>query len=210
VYLQAADGVGGAERLTHGSNPELPNSFSPDGKWLLFSTPDSDPRDIGIVSLEGERKADLLLHTTFNEMQAAVSPDGRWVAYQSNESGKDEVYVRPFPHVDSGRWQISVEGGTRPLWARNGRELFYYVPPGRVMTVPIRDGSSFMAGNTELLFEGAYAEPVPGPIYDVSPDGRRFLMIKRAQSTNQTSTARQLVMVLNWVEELKERVPVVR
>jgi eukaryotic-like serine/threonine-protein kinase len=208
IYWQAADGTGAAERLTQGAKPELPNSFSPDGKRLLFDTPDAGPRDIGIVNLDAERRAELLIQTPFDELNANFSPDGRWIAYESNESGRAEVYVRPFPDINSGRWQVSVGGGTRPVWARNSRELFYYVPPGKIMTVAVQPGSGFTAGTPQMVFEGAYTAVNSGPVYDVSPDGRRFLMIKTAESATASSSPPQLVVVLNWLEELKQRVPI--
>ena len=203
VYWQAADGTGAAERLTKGAKVELPSSFLPDGKRLLFHTPDARPYDIGIVNLDGEHRTELLLHMPFDEVNAAVSPDGRWLAYESNESGRAEVYVRPFPDINGGRWQISVSGGTRPVWARNGRELFYLVPPGRVMAVPVQLVSSFAASNPQMVLDGPYIAPNSGPTYDVSPDGKRFLMIKAAQPAGAASTPPQLVVVLNWFEELK-------
>jgi eukaryotic-like serine/threonine-protein kinase len=208
IYWQAADGTGAAERLTKGSKPELPNSFSPDGKHLLFNTPSGSPRDIGIVNLDGEPRAELLIHTPFNEFNANFSPDGRWIAYESEESGRAEVYVRPFPDINSGRWQVSVGGGTRPVWARNGRELFYYIAPGKIMTVPVEPGASFKAGTPQMVFEGPYPSVNNGLIYDVSPDGRRFLMIKTSESSAGASSPPQLVVVLNWLEELKQHVPV--
>jgi hypothetical protein len=104
-------------------------------------------------------------------------------AYQSRESGHDEVYVRPFPDITSGRWQISIDGGRTPVWARNGRELFYYVAPGKMMAVPIQAGNTFVAGNPQVLFEGQYVASFTGPVYDVSLDGKRLLMIKRHPKT---------------------------
>src|SRR5262249_48417029 len=117
--------------------------------------------------------------------------------------GRPEVYVRPFPDINSGRWQISVGGGSRPVWARTGSELFYYNPP-KLMAVPIQPGSSFVAGNPQILFEGSYLSNLSGFVYDVSPDGRRFLMTKPIQPTGGSSAPPpQLVVVLNWLEELK-------
>ena len=111
--------------------------------------------------------------------------------------------MRPFPDINAGRWQISVSGGTRPVWARNGRELFYLVPPGKVMAVPVQPASSFAAGNPQVVFDGPYIAPNNAFTYDVSPDGKRFLMIKAAQPTGAASAPPQLVVVLNWFEELK-------
>ncbi len=203
IYWQAADGTGSAERLTQGTKVELPNSFSPDGKRLLFITPDTTPRDIGIVNVEGDHRTELLIHTPFDEINGSFAPDGRWMAYQSNESGRYEFYVRPFPDVNAGRWQISVNGGTRPVWARNGRELFYLAAPGKVMSVPVQRVPTFSAGNPQMSFEGPYPAPNDGVTYDVSPDGKRFLMIKLAQPSGTSPAPPQLVVVLNWFEELK-------
>jgi serine/threonine-protein kinase len=208
VYWQPADGTGVLEALTREQRGAFPNSFSPDGKRLVFSQPPgTPPRDLGVVALDGDRKAELIVKSTFNEANGEISPDGRWLAYQSNESGRDEIYVRPFPDVTSGRWQVSNGGGTRPLWARNGRELFYYLEPGTVITVPIESGATFVAGTPNKALAGAYVAPLEGRTYDVSLDGRRFLMLKNAETTNQTATTPRIIVVQNWFEELKRRVP---
>jgi len=148
------------------------------------------------------------VQTTFNELNGEISPDGRWVAYQSNESGQDEIYVRPFPDADRGRWQISTGGGTRPLWARSGKELFYLGPSGAVMSASVEGGSTFRAGRPTRLFEGRYLTfaTVAGRTYDVSPDGQRFLMLKPGD-TDSTAAPTSLVVVQNWFEELKRLVP---
>jgi len=153
-----------------------------------------------------------------NEQNGDISPDGRWLAYQSNESGQVEIYVRPFPDVQGGRWQVSRAGGTRPLRARNGRELFYLVPAQptgalaqsvgsavALMTVPIESGSGFRAGNPSKLFEGPYLAAYNGRPYDASADGQRPLMIKD-KTTAQAATSR-IIVVENWFEELKRRAP---
>ena len=103
-----------------------------------------------------------LLRTEFNEQNAEISPDGNWLAYRSNASGQDEVYVRPFPDVDSGRWQVSTAGGVTPLWAPDGRDLFYLAPGGRMMAVSVQTDATFGAGNPEVLFEGNYFFEGPG------------------------------------------------
>ena len=161
---QAADGTGQVEQLTESASVQVfPTSFSPDGKQLMFwEETSSTGDDIAILPLEGERRAAPLIKTMFDEQNAEVSPDGRWVAYQSNESGEYEVYVRPFPQVDGGRWQVSTGGGARPAWARNGRELFYLVGSGRMMAVPIQPGATFAAGNPQLLFDGRYVAAQSG------------------------------------------------
>ncbi|MGH9256213.1 MAG: hypothetical protein ACRD3C_16780, partial [Vicinamibacterales bacterium] len=205
LYWQAADGTGVPERLTQRSRPQLPVAFAPDASVLLFNEPQGGVQDIGIATLSGDRKSELILQTPFDEENPEVSPDGRWLAYSSNESGRMEIYVRPFPDVGSGRWQVSTDGGTRPLWARNGRELFYYVPPGTIVAVPIQAGSPFAAGTPRPLFIGDYQMPVAGRAYDVSPDGQRFLMIKAAPG--EAAAPPQIVVVQHWLDELKRLVP---
>ena len=172
----------------------FPTSFSPDASQILMyvatggaTGAQAENDDIAVVS-KADGRVTSLLATMYGERNGEVSPDGRWLAYESNESGRDEIYVRPFPDVQGGRWQISSGGGTRPLWARNGRELFYLLPPGRVMSVPIQPGTTFSAGNPQLVFDGPYVAPNSGRTYDVSPNGERFLMIKDAASPLKTST----------------------
>ena len=118
--------------------------------------------------------------------------------------GARETYVQPFPGP-GGKWQISTEGGTEPVWNPNGRELFYR-SGDKMMVVDITTQPSFSVGKPKLLFEGPY-EPTPAtfPYYDVSPDGQRFLMLKPAESAETAPT--QINVVLNWFEELKRRVP---
>ena len=160
-------------------------SFSPRSRpmanTLVFDRPSStQSRDLGVIAVDSDRRrAELLLSTPFNEENGEISPDGRWLAYQSNESGQDEIYVRPFPDVQAGRWQISTGGGTRPLWARHGRELYYLTGAGvvRLMAVSVQQpGASFVAGSPQMLFEGPYYTGSTGRVYDVSADGKRFLM----------------------------------
>jgi serine/threonine-protein kinase len=155
-----------------------------------------------------------LVRTSFNELNAEVSPDGRWLAYESDESGQNEVYVRPFPNVDVGRWQVSRGGGTRPVWARSGGELFYLATgqgSAALMSVPVERQATWTAGTPTKLFEGQYfytdtGATRRGRTYDVSPDGRRFLMLKDAAGVDDVPASR-LVVVQNWTEELKRLVP---
>jgi Tol biopolymer transport system component len=164
------------------------------------------PADISIVDVRGGEPPRPLLATRFDEYNGVISPDGRWLAYQSNESGGQDVYVRPYPDVDNGRWPVSRGRAMYPVWARDSRELFYVeVTPGQniqVMAVPIRPGSTFSPGRSEVLFSGPYGVPVRGTQFDVSPDGKRFLMIKSATATPSP----RIVVVQNWNEELKRLV----
>jgi serine/threonine protein kinase/Tol biopolymer transport system component len=204
VFWQLADGSGGLERLTTSDDLQTPNSWSPDGKLLAFNeiTPGKGI-DIWVLRL-GDRKAQPFLQKPFNESAPRFSPDGRWLAYVSDESGRYEIYVQPYPGP-GGKWQISTEGGTEPVWNPNGRELFYR-SGDKLMAVDISTQSGFAAGKPRMLFEGKYQPtPVTFPNYDVSPDGQRFLMLKPAEQEQAAPT--QINVVLNWFEELKQKVP---
>ncbi|MGA8607984.1 MAG: protein kinase [Candidatus Sulfotelmatobacter sp.] len=204
VFWQLADGSGGLERLTTSEYNNFPMSWSPNGQVLAFVeiTPTTG-YDIWMLGL-GDRKAQPFLRTQFNESVPQFSPDGRRLAYISNESGRWEIYVQPYPS-SGGKWQISTEGGTEPVWNRNGRELFYR-NGDKMMAVDISTQPSFTAGKPHMLFEGHYVPP-PGtaPNYDVSPDGQRFLMIKPSEAGDAAPS--QINVVLNWFEELKRRAP---
>ena len=170
LYWQAADNTGTIERLTTSPDVQNPTSISPDGTRVLFV--DQSPKnnlDIGVLTILNAQAPPTrsataaapgqpLLNTTFAEANGEISPNGRWMAYQSNESGTYQIYVRPFPNVDGGRWQISTTGGTKPLWAHNGRELFYD-GNGALMAVAVQaTDTTFSAGNPTKLFDtGPYA-----------------------------------------------------
>ena len=141
-------------------------------------------------------------------MNPEVSPDGRYFAYESNESGRAEIYVRPYPRVNDGRWQLSTSGGTRPAWSRDGAELFYIDPANTLMAVPVRtSGTTFSAGTPAKVFDTKYAMYMASRGYDVSADGRRFVMIK-AGAAGGNAPPTSVVVVANWFEELTARVPV--
>jgi len=211
LFWQAADGSGRAERLTTTDHLQQPRSFSPDGSMLVFQ--DQGPPDTGtgydiwVLPMAKGAKPRPLLQTPFNEFQPKLSPDGRWLAYVSNESGRDEIYVRPFPAMDA-KWQVSTEGGHEPAWAPNGRELFYRTGQSargsKLMAVTITTSPEFRADKPSLLFEGPYIwATLYGQSYDVSRDGNRFVMVKY----DPPKSPKEINIVLNWFEELKRRVP---
>jgi serine/threonine-protein kinase len=211
IYWQAADGAGDSVQLTQGDAPAyMATDLGAEDTVLLYMTVIT-PRDIWMVPVAGPPTAAApLLASPADEFNATLSSDGRWLAYQSDESGRYEVYVRPFPDVNSGRVQVSTGGGTRPLWRRDGRELFYYVEmgpaEGGVMAVPMETEPALRAGVLALLFRGGYLAPNTGrQIYDVSEDGQRFLMLKNGAETSAVSP--EIVVVLNWTEELERLVP---
>jgi len=215
LFVQPADGTGAAQQLTHSKNPMWPYSISPDGTHVVLqettaqAARESDRLDL--LALDGKSEPQPLIQKTpFVQTNAEISPNGRWLAYQSNESGRDEVYVRPFPRVDDGRWTVSTGGGTIPAWNPNGGELFYVEggDAGRgssMMAVTVNDkGTLFSPGVPTRLFA---VPPVSGPpmrYYDVARDGQEFLMIKDPPASQQTTT-NTIVVVVNWFEELRAR-----
>jgi len=199
LFWKAADGTGQVERLTTSPYNQNTNSFSPDGKRLVFQ--DLVTRAFQVLSMEGERTSQPLFGSQFNEGRGRISPDGHWIAYVSNESGRQEVYVRTFPNVEEGKWQISRDGGLQPVWAPLGQELFYRIGEA-MMVVGIKTEPTFTAGSPVVLFTGRDLTGGAGGAYDISPDGQRFLMIKQEQAG-----VGQINVVTNWTEELKRLVP---
>jgi DNA-binding SARP family transcriptional activator/Tol biopolymer transport system component len=189
-----ADGVDSAETLVPGDLEQFPGAFTPDGQGLVFSKRDLvTGRDIWVLPLAGERKPRPYLRTPYDEEGAAVSPDGRWLAYVSNESGQDEVYVRAFPRPGSAVL-VSAGGGREPHWAPSGRELFYRNQDGMVVAA-VHSASSFRVGRRTVLFNtDPYVSSSIQAAYDVHPDGRRFLMVRREGGA---ARAEVVVVVLN-------------
>jgi serine/threonine protein kinase/Tol biopolymer transport system component len=198
LFWRSSDGSGSDERLTTSTHPQFPSSFSPDGKALLFVDGDrSTGADLWVLPLEGERTPRPFLRTPFKEREGSFSPDGKWIAYTSNESGREEVYVSPFPG-GGGRVQISPDGGSEPAWSPRGGQLFYQQGE-RMMAVSIETEPSLSAGKPVTLFEAKYDEG-----FAVSPDGQRFLMIKENEDR---PAAQQINVEEGWFDELRSRVP---
>ena len=211
VWWKAADGTGEVERLSTSPNMQLPSSWSGDGQTLVVYTQRPDTGgDVALLSMEGGQEEELLIEEPFGQLYPEVSRDGRWIAYQSNESGQTEIYVRPFPNVDEGKWQISRDGGFNPLWGPDGRELFYRGPGGAMMVVPTDTEPTFNPGNPDLLFEAGHLLAISGGVraFDISPDGQRFLMLTQGSAGDSTAVDSQINVVLNWSQELLELVPV--
>ena len=195
LYWKAADGTGAVERVSSGESVAgVPHVMSPDGELLVFNR---FAADIGVVAFPVGESSELILHEPFNERWPDLSPDGRWVAYASDESGMFEIYVKPFPDVDQGKWQISTEGGNWPVWSPDGRELYYF--NRGMMAVEIETEPTVTTGPPRTLFQGSYRTG-GGRHYDLAPDGERFLMI-------QASSWSQINVVLNWFDELERLVP---
>jgi serine/threonine-protein kinase len=209
MVQQPADRSLPQERLTTTTSRQSPTSWSYDGRSLAFhigSGPVTGTWDIGILSLEGEEEPEYVVSTLFTECCAMFSPDSKWLAYVSDESGRTQVYVRPYPEPDV-KFLISdeQEGGGEPVWSPDGTELFYRSgDKTMVVSIQIR-GQTLTAGSPRLLFEGRYVRHSAPPgyqYYDVSPDGR-FLMMKEGLAQEQA----QINVIQNWFEELKRLVP---
>jgi serine/threonine-protein kinase len=204
LYRQRADKSDEPQRLLQSDRLQMPLSFAPDGRLLFSEEVPNHRRDINVLSLDGSRRVESLVHSPGQDGNAEVSPDARWLAYDSDESGQFEVYVRPYPDTDRGRWQVSAGGGKQPVWSRDGRELFYRDFAGILLSVPVTRSPTFAAGPPQKVLENrsyvGSGRSLTARTYDVSPDGRRFLLLK-AQSSDPTS----LVIVVNWTEELKRR-----
>ena len=191
LLSRAADGSGGIDQLS--SARLRPMSWGPEARSIVMY---ANSGDIWVVPLEGQDSAFALLDNPYLEVWPSLSPDGRFLAYGSNESGANQIYVEEFPGL-GGRRQVSTGGGREPLWSRDGTELFYRSPEGFV-SVPIDLTSGFDMGEPAVLFDDQYLNDVT-QAYDVHPDGDHFVFIK------QVASSTQIVVVLNWLEELKER-----
>jgi Tol biopolymer transport system component len=213
LFWRPSDGSGTPERLATSATQQAPGTWTPDGKTLIFMQTDAavGGADIWTLSVEGDRKPQPSVQTPFNEQYADLSPDGRWLAYVSNQSGGLEVYVQPYPGP-GGRQQISVDGGTAPAWSRDGREIFYVTAQSfggqaaltKMMVVPVQLQPTFTADTPRMLFQGEYGVTANIRGYDVSPDGRRFLMVQ--QKERSATRLADMIIVQNWVEELKQSV----
>jgi Tol biopolymer transport system component len=198
-----ADGSGNARTVLDLDQRVQEITWSPDGEWLVYRIGPLGASRRDIYGIDGGGTGDTvaLATTPFDEHSPAISPDGRWLAYVSSESGRAEVFVRPFPDVNQGKWQVSTKGGTEPVWGRTGRELFYRAPNADLIAARYVTDRSFAVSERVALFstESYDADPVHST-YDVSVDDRRFLF---ARNTGDEGT---LVLVQNWFEELLERV----
>ncbi len=202
LYVLRADGTGPAELLLDEERPLEEGTYSPDGEWLVYRAGGQDgDRDLYARHMSAD-SAVALIATAYDEAAPALSPDGRWLAYASNESGRWEVYVRPFPNTNDGKWTVSTDGGTEPVWAHSGRELFYR-GSGNLMVVEVLSGPTFVTGEQRVLFsvQGYRSAPVHQG-YDVTPDDQRFVMIRNPAGED----AGELIVVENFFEELKAKV----
>jgi serine/threonine-protein kinase len=208
LYMQAADGSGETRRLTKSDTAQFVNSVAPDGEHLLgVQWSERTLYDIFRFTLGGRAPPEVLVQTPAVDYAAMVSPNGRYFAYQSYESGRSEIYVRPFPVAASGRWQVSTGGGTAPVWAPDGRELFYLDHTRTLMALPVDTSSTFRSGTPRKVLDAGYAVPANFGVYDVSPTGEQFLMLKETGAANPDATPTSVVVVINWLSELASKLP---
>ena len=194
-----ADGSGSREVLLPRDQTSYPNSWSPDGRNLLFHTVEVTGGRLWVLPRGGEPRP--LVTGPFRESHSAFSPDGKWVAYTSNQSGRDEVYVARFPDL-GGKVTVSTDGGAFPRWSHNGRELFYRQGDALV-AVAVDAGRVFRAEKPHRLFTGHYSGAGRDAQFDVAPDGQRFVMVK----SDDAATTGQIVVVANWFDEVRRKVP---
>jgi serine/threonine-protein kinase len=211
LFWRLADGTGSDERLLARAKDLfalVAMGWSADGKQLLFNeVPPSNQCAIGQISIERPSDVKLLVKSESCNFYPAVSPNGRWMAYESNVSGREEIYIERYPELGN-RQPVSTGGGELPLWSRNGRELFFSSLDSRqILAVPVQSGTTLIAGRQQVLFEFEMLS-FQGDVrpYDIAPDGR-FLIIGSGQADSGSSAASNMIVVLNWTEELNRLVP---
>ena len=200
IYQKAFTGAGSEEVLLESDETKTANSWSADGRFIVYTSADAKANtkeDLWILPLFGDHKPFPFLRTQFNESFAQFSTDGHWIAYVSDESGSNQVYIAPFPGP-GGKWQASRAGGSEPRWRGDGKELFFLAPDNKLMAVDVNAKESILEiGNAQPLFE-VHPNTAPGTHYDVTHDGKRFLVASAGEGSSAPIT-----LVVNWTAELK-------
>ena len=200
IYQKASSGAGSEELLFESNENKIVTSLSSDGRFVAYTNTDTKgntKQDLWILPLFGDRKPFPFLQTQFNEFGAQFSPDGHWIAYISDESNNSQIYIAPFPGP-GGKWQVSRNGGTEPRWRGDGKELFFLASDNKLMAVTVNaKESSLEIGNAQPLFETRPAT-TPGTHYDVTRDGKRFLIDMAGEGSSTPIT-----LVVNWTADLK-------
>ena len=194
IYLKSADGTGTEQQIITSPSWAVPSSFSPDGRYLAYAQLIAGG-DIWILPVESGAKPYAFFQSPATIFFPAFSPDGRWIAYESNASGRTEIYVQSFSK-EGGKWEISSDGGARPVWPRQDNEIFY-MNGNKLMAVPVQTSPTFSAGTPHMLFERNFF--ASGHYYDASPDGQRFYFIK---SPDEAGAQTHLNVILNWSNDV--------
>jgi Tol biopolymer transport system component len=216
LYQKSSSGAGDEELLFKSNEDKFAQDWSSDGRFLLYSACASGaanlsaPRDLWVLPLppgeSGDRKPAPFLKTEFDENQGQFSPDGHFIAYRSNTSGRDEIYVQPFPADSSRKWTISERGGSQPRWSSDGKELFYVSADSKMMAVEVSTNPAFRVGLRKVLFQapiwgGGAVRQVTR--YDVTADGKKFL-INSVPADTVAPAAQPITVVQNWTALLKK------
>jgi serine/threonine-protein kinase len=204
VYARRADGTGVEAKLIHAARPVFEVLRTPDTTRLVIRFGSPPSRDLMLAHLGADSAiAPLVAAAGYEEVAPALSPDGRWLAYASNESGRYEVYVRPYPNTDGGRWEVSRNGGGEPLWSHTGRELFYRDGSGGLVSATVNPGSTFALGDQKVLFPaGPFMSDNSHRQYDVTPDDRRFVFVRFVGGPAAAGETK-LIMVENWLSDIR-------
>ena len=214
AWRRRADGSGAPELVLDDERSLLQGRWSPDGAWLVFRTAATATEGLGLRDIVGFRPGvdsatiPLVANAEFAEQSPALSPDGRWLAYQSDETGRAEVYVRPFPDVAASKVQVSTSGGVGPLWANSGSELFFVDAEGRLIAAELETDSALRVVQRRTLFTVPPGYMVAGSsdFYDIAPDDQRFLMGRFVGFLGNVGSGKH-ILILNWLQELKRLVP---
>jgi Tol biopolymer transport system component len=205
IYEKAANGIGAEDLVYKSDKVEIPVAWSHDGKYIAFSRFRSSGAgtDMFVLQTAPEQKEMQYVESPFEKVHARISPDGHWLAYATNDSGMYQIVVQSFPDPNSGKWQITSQGGVEPKWRRDGRELYYLALDGKLMAVPVKTDRTFEAGTPSLLFETPLTvnrgRADRDRRYDVAPDGR-FLFVLPVQSAPSPTT-----VVVNWTSGLEKK-----
>jgi len=201
LYHKPSSGAGNKELLLETSSDKIPNDWSIDGQLILYTSRDQVRRNLWIFPLLNDRKPFPLSNSKFTELHGQFSPDVRWIAYTTNETGNYEIFVRSFP-TRGGKWQISTNGGVMPRWTREGKELCYISTDGNLMAVEVDgDSSIFEADTPRKLFQSGISDLTnPRHVYDITADGQYLIMNTTVYEKNLP-----IILVVNWVEELKNK-----
>ena len=210
VFVKRAAGTGAPTMMFDHAQPLWEAHMSPDGSWLIARTGGTSTvpggRDVWAIRPDGDSIAIPLIVTPFDEKAVSLSPDGRWLAYESNETGRNEVYVRPFPDVDDGKWQVSTAGGVMPVWARSGRELFYVTPTNELTAARLATGTTFAVTDRTTLFTILpvllFRQDEQYSLYDVAPGDQRFVFLR---GVDVRLTEPELILVENFGQGLRTR-----